>query len=735
MKTNQNYRLILLLCLTCHWLSPAQAADYYNSNSGILSIPLVKVGDIFYTNVDITFSSYSVGTASSPALSYDTYNSLNNQLSIPAVNVGALTYSNLVVTVAEVKKYDPTTCASLAACTSNTSISPPTTPSTSTIYYGPAPFSNVIQASITAPTLTAATSLTNRSRYLISDASTASTTANYLQIGSTYSATTGYVAETSTLASSATYSTYLSKIFQAIADTSGYFRLDSHLQPNNSLDFDASDGNKLKFRNNFGKATPTYGYVTFAYDSTNNTLQAKKRYTYSFTSAATKQGQATAYTGAWTEDTSFSAKDYFVKLTTNTFSLVAQANAATKLYLFNSPFDLGIPSFINPNAIPFVTNAAAPFLSKTTVAEVEGTSGGIYRNVNATYRGQVLTPGADATTKVNADAMLASIKAAVIANGEALRYDTALYTAFRDRALKSKLVSDSIADGTPGQNLVPYVYYTNEKDSSGKYHPFMVVVTYGNQASPNGLKDIPHPPGDGSSGSYPDQKVTRFSNLEKYTLMIPMKDYGQVSDVTENTFTSNLWLDFPSTATKNVYTWADSADNGLLIDGSVIFPTYNNTLVPSHLAGELSASGCHVGQGGGGPHCHADGYQSDLSLNLYNDSDYLNKTHPPLIGVGYDGVALFGRYRTTDSALLGYSTALDGFGAHNHDGIGYHYHAHTNKDKPELLNYTTEMHVLMKGAYIGKTNSIPYFRSRTNDNFNNNVYLGGNVNNNTPPPR
>ena len=735
MKTNQNYRLILLLCLTCHWLSPAQAADYYNSNSGILSIPLVKVGDIFYTNVDITFSSYSVGTASSPALSYDTYNSLSNQLSIPAVNVGALTYSNLVVTVAEVKKYDPTTCASLAACTSNTSISPPTTPSTSTIYYGPAPFSNVIQASITAPTLTAATSLTNRSRYLISDASTASTTANYLQIGSTYSATTGYVAETSTLASSATYSTYLSKIFQAIADTSGYFRLDSHLQPNNSLDFDASDGNKLKFRNNFGKATPTYGYVTFAYDSTNNTLQAKKRYTYSFTSAATKQGQATAYTGAWTEDTSFSAKDYFVKLTNNTFSLVAQANAATKLNLFNSPFDLGIPSFINPNAIPFVTNAAAPFLSKTTVAEVEGTSGGIYRNVNATYRGQVLTPGADATTKVNADAMLASIKAAVVANGEALRYDTALYTAFRDRALKSKLVSDSIADGVPGQNLVPYVYYTNEKDSSGKYHPFMVVVTYGNQASPNGLKDIPHPPGDGSSGSYPDQKVTRFSNLEKYTLMIPMKDYGQVSDVTENTFTSNLWLDFPSTATKNVYTWADSADNGLLIDGSVIFPTYNNTLVPSHLAGELSASGCHVGQGGGGPHCHADGYQSDLSLNLYNDSDYLNKTHPPLIGVGYDGVALFGRYRTTDSALLGYSTALDGFGAHNHDGIGYHYHAHTNKDKPELLNYTTEMHVLMKGAYIGKTNSIPYFRSRTNDNFNNNVYLGGNVNNNTPPPR
>jgi len=742
MRYKQIGRPTLFLCLVFHCLSAAQAADSYNSNSGVLSIPLVKVGETFYTDVTITLSNIvSVGVASSTSLSYDSYNSVNNQLSIPTVNVGSLAYSNVVVTVGSVITVGGT-CASLAACTSNTSVSPPTTPSP--IYYGPALFSNAIQASITAPTLTAATSLTNRTRYLISDASTASTTANYLQIGSTYSATTGYTAETSTLGSTATYSTYLSKIFQAIADTSGNFRLDSHLQPNNSLDFDASDGNKLKFRNNLGKASPTYGYVTFAYDSTNNTLQAKKRYTYSFTSAATKQGQATAYTGAWTEDTSFSAKDYFVKLTTGTFSLVQKATDATKLYLFNSPFDLGIPSFINPNAIPFVTNAAAPFLSKTTVTEIEGTSGGIYKNVNATYRGQILTPGADATTKVNADAMLASIKAAVVANGEALRYDTALYTAFRDRALKSKLVSDSIADGAPGQNLVPYVYYTNEKDSSGKYHPFMVVVTYGNQASPGGLIDIPHPPGDGSSGSYPDQKVTRFSNLENYTLMIPMKDYGQVSAVTENSYNtttgygdsnSNLYLDFTSTATKNVYTWADAADNGLLIDGSVMFPVYNNTLVPSHLAGELSASGCHVGQGGGGPHCHADGYQSNLSLNLYNDSDYLNKTHPPLIGVGYDGVALFGRYRTTDSALLGYSTALDGFGGHNHDGIGYHYHAHTNKDKPELLNYTTEMHVLMKGAYIGKTNSIPYFRSRTNDNFNNNVYLGGNVNNNTPPPR
>lgn len=160
-----------------------------------------------------------------------------------------------------------------------------------------------------------------------------------------------------------------------------------------------------------------------------------------------------------------------------------------------------------------------------------------------------------------------------------------------------------------------------------------------------------------------------------------------------------------------------------------MFPAFNNALVPSHLAGELSASGCHVGQGGGGPHCHADGYQSGQGLGLYNDADYAGKNHPPLLGFGYDGIALFAQYRsTTDSAMLGYGT-LDGFGAHDHDGIGYHYHAHTvfsyaSLDKTGVTT-TKDLHALMKGAYIGSTNSIPFFR--TNSGFSNNKYLGGTV--------
>jgi hypothetical protein len=98
-------------------------------------------------------------------------------------------------------------------------------------------------------------------------------------VGSTYSATTGYAVETGAITSGATYNTYLQKIIQVVADSSGYYRLDPHLHPNNSIDFDATDGNKLKFRNNFGKASTLYGYVTFAYDSTTKLLRATSIHT------------------------------------------------------------------------------------------------------------------------------------------------------------------------------------------------------------------------------------------------------------------------------------------------------------------------------------------------------------------------------------------------------------------------------------------------------------------------
>ena len=600
-----------------------------------------------------------------------------------------------------------------------------TTTSAKITYSAPFPFKTLVEnAYIPSANLTTTSSITSRARYMISNSATANTVSNYLTIGDTYSASSGYAITYGALSSTSTYNDYLRKTIQFVPIETGIYRLDSYLHPNQSIDVDSSDSDKLKFRNNFGKATTTYGYVTFSYDSTTKLLKAEKRYTYTYPTSGTSNG-STSYTPTYTAASTYTNK--YVSFSNGVYAL---ASTGTKFYLYGTPLSLDVPTFMNPKSVSFVSNPAAPFLSKVTTSSVEGTTGSIYRALAGTsYAAQIATAGTDAATKIAADAQLADIKAALLANNESLRYSTEVYTAFRDALLSTKLVSDSVADGTPGQNLVPYVYFTNEYATSGTtkiYHPFMVIVTYGNQASPNGLKDVPRPPGSGS-GAYDSSNVTRFSNLENYILMIPMKNYGQVSALTDNSFTKNLYLDETNTQSINVYNWADSADNGVLINGSVMFPLFNNALYPSPIAGELSASGCHVGQGGGGPHCHADGYQSSAGLGMYNDIDYVGKTHPPLIGFGYDGIALFGRYRSTDSTLHGYSTSLDAYGAHDHDSVGYHYHAHTIESYTATIpNNTpttvTDLRVLMKGAYIGNTTSIPCFRQNTN--FNNNKYLG-----------
>ena len=668
------------------------------------------------SNGGATISSYTASCVSGASAPFSSSGSAS-PLTVSGLTNG-LTYNCSVIA---------TNTAGNSATSASATVTPSAPTSGSSVSYStPAPFVNAVQASYTPVSLTLASALSNRGRYLLSDTSTGGSDANFLTIVDPYSATAGYGASAEKITSSnATYQNFLAKLVQLVVQSDGFYRLDSHLHPNNSVDARSADAYQLKFRNNFGKVSTRYGYVTFSYDSSTKKLQAKKRYLYDLAIASSTG------TASYTLDSAFAASDYYVKLSGTAFSLVADAANASSLYFFNSPLDLGIPSFMNPKSVGFVTNAAAPFKINDRAATLLSS---ITSSVNATYQNQISAPGTDATTKTHADTMLASIKTAVEASGESLRYSTALYAAFRDGALRTKLVSDAIADGTPGQNMVPYVYFTNEKDTAGKYHPFMILVSYGNQSSPNGLKDIPRPPGDGLTTSYETQAVTRFSNLEAYITAIPMKDYGRVSVVADNTLTRSLWSDVSGTVngrsvSKDVYSYADTADNGLLIDGSVMFPIFNNMLMPSHLLGELSASGCHVGRGGGGPHCHADGYQSGYALALYNDSDYLNKTHPPLIGFGYDGIALFGIYRSTDTAMLGKGTALDNFGAHDHDGIGYHYHAHSVPDyQPDASADTSNkstMHVLMKGAYIGKTASIPFFRQ--NSSFNNNKYLGGTV--------
>lgn len=597
---------------------------------------------------------------------------------------------------------------------------------------------------------------TNRGRYLISNSPSISS-ANYLSISSTYNPATGYATQSGKIPTVSTYETYFSKLIQVVAnstDTSGYYRLDSHLHPNYSIDADESDNYKLKFRNNLGKASSTYGYVVFSYDTASNYLKAEKRYSYNLNSISIPDSHGKppvqTYYATYVEDDDFAAKGagYYVNYSKGEYKLVPSISLATKLYFYAPSDDYAIPNRLNPTNFPYKSNPAAPFPSRVSVASIESGNTAFYNNINSTYKPQVATSGNDKKTKFYADQFLATIPTTLSVQGEKLRYSTALYSAFRDAALAGRLASAAPADGTPGQKLVPFVYFTNEKDDAGNYHPFMNVVTYTIPGSPQGLLDIPGPPflGQGSSTT----PVTRYSNLGYSIVRIPMKDYGQVRNVTDNVmipnsqwWKMNLVTDshcaepnspIPKCPAYDNYNYTSTADIGVLIDGSIIFPALNNALIPSQWKGELSTYGCHVGQGGDGPHCHADGFKTGQSIvTLYNDSDYVNKPHPPLIGFGYDGVALFGVYRIDkDKSMLGYSEALDAFGGHNHDGIGYHYHAHTailpdsynvNDRGFVLTAKNTPVNILLKGAWAGNINSVPYFGFKSE--FSTNKYLGG----------
>lgn len=644
---------VAVATLTAALLSSGlQAADTYDGATGQVTAPVVRVGDDYYRDVVITIGSIvSIGEAAEGDAKYDTFNGATGQLTIPAITDGTIFAYNVVVTLGALISQGGK-CESLADCLGEVE-APEVVPVASdhAIFYGAAPFAEWVETSYSADSLTLTTNLATPARVMISDAPTLVSDANYLSIGDALTNLSGYSAQALGIDSDSTYRTYYSKLLRLEAETSdsSCYRLRSHLHPNFALDVDEDDFDNLKFRNNFGNTATSYGYVCFTYDKSARLLRAKTRYNYS----------AADFT--YTQDSSFARGNYYVKLGNGGYSLVASSSEATKLYIYDSPLDFSVPFDFNPAKTTPVTNPAAAYISKPADFNIS--------RLGSEYTAQVkvdgvTAPGTNATTRTAADAMLLKIQNS-LASGESLRYDIKVYAAFRDGLLASTLQSDGISNGELGQNLVPYVFFTNEKDSNGVSHPYMVIMSYGNPASPHGLMDVPRPPGQGS-GSYGSSNVTRFTNLDRYSIGIPMKDYGEVSAVDENAsvLSNQLWDDVSgSKGARDVFNYASANDNGIMISGAVMFPVYNNRLMPSQADAELSANGCHVGQGGGGPHCHADGYESQGVLGVYTDADYEGKEHPPLVGFGYDGVALFGVYREDqDSQLEGFGTALDAWG-------------------------------------------------------------------------
>ena len=505
-----------------------------------------------------------------------------------------------------------------------------------------------------------------------------------------------------------TYNDVFLKTFQLISQSSETcYRLDSEKHSNWSLDYNSSTM-RLELNDTFGYTRDANSsYLCFVFDLTNNTMQAAKRYTFNTSSSA------------YAEDTSFSAK-YIEYDTTNAYPKLSSTSSTITLY--DSGLDLAIPTGMNPSGASMVTNTRVAWTSAsaTPYASHNFNSTKLYSDTHASYQAQVAAAGDNASTATAAATMLTAIETDLTAAGSSLRYTKAVYTAFRNALLKTTLTGETIVGGSVGQNTAPYVYYTNEKDDSGTMHPFMVIASYSIQDRPNRLLDVTTPPGDGSGG-YGESSVTRDALLGSFLYKIPLKDYGEVSTVGDNVMTTdssgdgqNL-ADDAGDANYNVYSWASINTVGIAVDGVEIYPLFNNVLLASVEKGEVTQSGIHVGQGMG-LHWHGDGHAANGNkMNIYNLRDYVGYDHPPLIGFGNDGVALYGKYEDDYSSMDGFSTEIDDFGGHEHDGYNYHYHAHTMESSVlnaltgygGSLSYTVA--VLMKGAWAGLINDIPEF--------------------------
>ena len=414
--------------------------------------------------------------------------------------------------------------------------------------------------------------------------------------------------------------------------------------------------------------------------------------------------------------------EQWLKVDGQSITLTANEADATPFFLADATelIDISIlsESDFNPSSTPWQTNAFASYPTNPAPWDFSASAlfTSLVQKIDPYYASQL---GSSSNASTAAATALESIAAALAEEGSSLRYDKSVYLAFRENALSHLFASQDIFNSMVGERTVAHIYFTNATDDDGIHHPYMVIATHNATPRPNFLIDVARPPGDGDGGGYEDQSVTRTAVLEVKTILIPLKDYGVVDDFTNNILSNSLAQDAGLTSGNyTVENYADIASMGVAIDGVVIYPALNNTLLYATAAAEITSSGAHVGRGGA-LHYHADGHAfNGNGINLYNISDYsstnASRSHPPIIGFGYDGIALYGRYESDFSTMEGFSAVLDEFGGHDHAGYGYHYHSHSKEidgliepagPQNSIPNFT--QHFLMVGAWKGLINALP----------------------------
>ena len=347
----------------------------------------------------------------------------------------------------------------------------------------------------------------------------------------------------------------------------------------------------------------------------------------------------------------------YIKINSDqTLSLTGQVSEATEWKimdangLVNTSIDAG--SDFNPQATSWQTNTFAAYptnnngeLSAWHYDDSPLKTDQFYNNVDDDYQNQL---GYSDEANIAAHAVLNIIEQNLIDLGLSLRYSTDTYLTFRSALLNNNFASIDMYNSILGERTVEHVYFTSAYSDNGDYHPFMVIATHNAPSGPQFLINVARPPGDGAPGaSYEEQTITRNAILEQKLIKIPLRDYGLITNLTDNDLTEfgSLASDQNVSALNyDVDNYTSTSSTGIAVDGVIMYPSSNNVLVYATFAAEITSTGIHVGRGMGF-HYHADGHAFNHNgINLYNESDYVDRNHPPIIGFVFDGIALFGRY-------------------------------------------------------------------------------------------
>ncbi|MEQ9266386.1 MAG: T9SS type A sorting domain-containing protein [Balneolaceae bacterium] len=587
-------------------------------------------------------------------------------------------------------------------------------------YYGPKPFGEILDDSFNKPwTPTALSEIENRKYFVL------------LNAENTHAATldeTDFSLEVSLIdavhGATSTYGSLMRSIFQIVdinthlANTetplAGQYRMNPMLHKYFGLNADTDNSAIITDGGTryINEAERT-GYVLVEFDGTGSSTTIKAVNQWVYDADQDSVIEAVGWTPKWL---SYSGTSYTWETDQGSASNFFLADA-------NDLIDLEIEdgSAFNPVSVSYQPNATAA-LPEVEVIEETAIATQLTKDLDEFFHDQL---GASESATAAASLMLDTIESTLTQNSAALRYPKEFYLALRENMLSHKIASSDIYGARLGYNTVPNVYFTNALDDNDVPHPFMVITAYAVSTRPNQLVDVNRPPGAQQGVGYAETTVTRDGKLGEFLIKIPLKDYGLIENLLDNDLSpyGDLASDFDSskgtTTEKTVYNYAGLASVGVAVDGVTIYPAQNNNLRFAVEDGEVTHSGIHVG-GGLELHYHADGHAySGNGINLYNLSDYEGNNHPPVVGIAYDGIALFGKHEESQSSMIGYDISLDEFGGHDHsDGFGYHYHAHTQNVEaaeielgPEVIKKATffNEHFLLVGAWKGNINNIPGF--------------------------